>query len=359
MKFLILVTITFATLASAGLSKPKPLAASPAEEAASIHWNQGLNSGAHSWNPERLRENNSEVARPFAETEEAGFLLFHSDAHFSATQIKTTLAQNLPAGVKLFVYTNNSNEIASLKRHYEGLAGKNNVIVAALDYPDSDRAIWARDNTPIPVRLNTEVTGRTWGAVDAVYYGGDEPDSALANWFQIKLWKNPYKFEGGNFVADEKGNCLVVNKVATASIPDSVFTGLYGCKNLVRLKHVAGIGHADERVKFINNKTILTDTPSYVTQLSQLGYEVVLLPQPQLGKYRTYVNSLLVNGKVFVPVFDETNDEEALAVYRSQGLEVFPVNSETLSDHGNGSVHCITMTYPKMDVSELKRLLFQ
>lgn len=358
MKFLFLVMVTLTQISFARVSPAQSLAASRAEEAASVKWNQRLQAQLPNWNPDPVGNNRSEVVRPFAETEEAGYLLFHSDAHFSATQIKTTLAQNLPAGVKLFVYTNNPREVAGLKKHYESLAGKENVVVAALDYPDSDRAIWARDNTPIPVRLNTEVTGRTWGAVDAVYYGGDEPDTALANWFQIKLFKNPYKFEGGNFVADEKGNCLVVNKVATASIPDSVFTGLYGCKNLVRLKHVAGIGHADERVKFINNNTVLTDTPSYSNQLSQLGYEVVLLPQPQLGKYRTYVNSLLLNGKVFVPVFEEPNDEEALAVYRSQGLEVFPVNSESLSDQGNGSVHCITMTYPKMDVSELKRLLF-
>ncbi|NDG28131.1 MAG: hypothetical protein EB120_13275, partial [Proteobacteria bacterium] len=283
-----LFLVLFLGLGYAEAGTYKPLAPSLEETAASIQWNRKLGSRNYQWDYNRSLETTPSVERPFSETEEAGFLLFHADAPFSASRIKNTLAENLPSGVKLFVYTDSPKDVPDLKRHYEALAGKSNVEIASLDYASSDRAVWARDNTPIPIKLAPQMDQSSWGAVDAVYYGGDAPDEALAQWFHIQLVKNPYQFEGGNFVADQRGNCLIVNKTATAAIPDSVFHEIYGCKKLVRLKHVAGIGHADERVKFINEKTILTDTPSYVSTLSQLGYEVVVLPKPQNGKYRTY-----------------------------------------------------------------------
>lgn len=330
----------------------KPLLPSAEENRQAIQHNKNLNLRTWSLDYSVPR---SEAARPFSEVEEAGFLLFHSDTYYNATEIKNTLASNLPAGVKLVVYTNRSSQVNKLKKHYGSLAGQDNVEILNLQYKASDRAIWARDNTPIPVLLNSPINGRNWGAVDAVYYGGDEPDLALAKWFHIELFKNMYQFEGGNFVTDSRGNCVTVNKSATAQIPDTVFLNTYGCKQVIRLKHVAGIGHADERVKFINESVVLTDTPSYVPQLSALGYEVRTLPRPQGGYYRTYVNALSINDRVFVPVFGEELDKEALAVYESTGKRVIPVNSEDLSDNGNGSVHCITMTYPKVDFSELKR----
>ncbi|NBT58344.1 hypothetical protein EBT16_06130 [bacterium] len=350
---LALTHFCFLSLAAGTLA---PMGPTPNEQAAGIQHNQQLRKSFFSW------QNRSQfkVDRPFSELEKTGYLLFHSDNYYDTSVIKDTLASNLPAGVKLIVYTDVPSLVGSLRNHYEPLAGKSNLEVLGLKYRASDRAIWARDNTPIPVLLTEpSPNGTKWGAIDAVYYGGDEPDSALAGFFHINLGKNPYQFEGGNFVTDPKGNCVVVNKQPTSQIPDSVFTGTYGCRKLVRLKHVSGIGHADERVKFINDSTVLTDTPSYAQQLSDLGYEVRVLPTPVGGRFRTYVNSLSIDNKIFVPVFDEENDAEALAVYRSFGLDVFPLNSENISDNGNGSIHCITMTYPKMELSELKNLLFR
>ncbi len=287
--------------------------------------------------------------RPFSEIENAGYLLFHADTTFSTKTIKDTLAFRLPAGVKLAVFTDNPKEVSSLKRRYSKLAGKDRVEVLGLKYKASYRAIWARDNTPVPILNRSSDSEQSWGVVDAKYYGGDEPDVGIANWFKVPLIKNPYEFEGGNFVADARGNCVIVNKLATAFIPDTIFTSLYGCQKVVRLQHLAGIGHADERVKFIDEKVVLTDTENYVPELQSLGYEVRLLPKPEGGEYRTYVNSLSVNDTIFVPVFAERNDKQALEVYQSTGKNIVPLDSRTLSDRGYGSIHCITMTYPPME----------
>jgi len=271
-------------------------------------------------------------------------------------KIKDTLAARLPAGVKLAVFTDDPKEVNYLRRRYTKLAGKDRVEILDLRYQATTRAIWARDNTPIPVYYPSSDSEKAWGVVDAKYYGGDEPDLGIANWFKIPLTKNPYQFEGGNFVADARGNCVIINKLATAFIPDTIFTSLYGCQKVVRLQHLAGIGHADERVKFIDEKVVLTDTESYVPELQSIGYEVRLLPKPEGGEYRTYVNSLSINDTIFVPVFYERNDQEALEVYRSTGKKIIPLDSRTLSDKGWGSIHCITMTYPPLKSGRLEDL---
>jgi len=350
-----LFVLSFLSICSFGTYPKQSIGPSALEELRGIQHNQRLAQGIFTWRPNLQLQ----VERPFSEIEKTGYLLFHSDTYYNTDIIKDALASNLPAGVKLIVYTDQPSLVSRLRNHYEPLAGKSNVEVLGLTYRATDRAIWARDNTPLPVLLKDTTNSQKWGAIDAVYYGGDEPDSALASFFHVGLGKNPYQFEGGNFVTDPKGNCLIVNKLPTAEIPDSVFTEVYGCRQVVRLKHVSGIGHADERVKFINSTTVLTDTQSYVPQLSALGYEVRVLPSPQGGRYRTYVNSLSIENKIFVPIFNEENDDEALAVYKSFGLDVIPLDTEEISDNGNGSIHCITMTYPQMELSELKNLLFR
>lgn len=318
------------------------------EEQRSIEYNRRLELG-------QLPDKN-ETQRPFSEIETAGYLLFHSDTYFNTRVIKDTLAARLPAGVKLAVFTDNPKEVNYLRKRYSKLVGKDRLEILSLKYNATTRAMWARDNTPVPVLNLSPDAEKAWGVVDAKYYGGDEPDVGIANWFKIPLTKNPYEFEGGNFVADARGNCVIINKLATAFIPDTIFTSLYGCQKVVRLQHLSGIGHADERVKFIDENVVLTDTESYVPELQSLGYEVRLLPKPQGGEYRTYVNSLSINDTIFVPIYAEQKDSDALEVYRSTGKKIIPLDSRTLSDRGYGSIHCITMTYPPLKSGRLEDL---
>jgi agmatine/peptidylarginine deiminase len=63
--------------------------------------------------------------------------------------------------------------------------------------------------------------------------------------------------------------------------------------------------------------------------------------------YETYVNSLIINGTVWVPIYQQKTDAEALKVYKDLGFKVIAADSSLLSNEGAGSIHCITMTYPK------------
>jgi agmatine/peptidylarginine deiminase len=107
-----------------------------------------------------------------------------------------------------------------------------------------------------------------------------------------------------------------------------------------------GIGHMDERLKIFPNKIAMTDTPQYRQTLEALGYRVIEIPRGD-RPFETYINSILVNGVAFVPIFNQANDSFVVNTYSQLGYRVVPIYTNDLPNDGNGSLHCITMTYPE------------
>lgn len=291
--------------------------------------------------------------RPYAEYEKAGYLIFSSDFPFSSKKAKLAMAKNLPESTRLVVYTQHrdSSEQRKIRKTFADVIDESRLHIVHI--PKAHKGFWARDAVPVPVWRWETGAASELTVVGAKYFHRFEPDETFADLFSSHLTEYDYYFEGGNFIANAKNDCLVVNKNQTKQIPDSIFKRHYGCDRLVRLPYVKGIGHADESVKFVDNNTVLTDEESYVSLLEAHGFNVLRLPRPR-GSYETYVNSLIVNGVIYVPIFDEKNDEKALDVYRSLGFDkVIGLNSEKLSNGGKGSLHCITMTYPDVPLTEL------
>ena len=290
--------------------------------------------------------------RPYADYEAPGYLIMSSDFYFASRQAKLEMARNLPADATLVIFADSPSAAAKeqILENYESVIARNRIEVISL--PQANLGFWARDGIPVPViGLDNKLT-----VVDAVYVYGFEPDSEISRIFKAGLEKHQYYFEGGNFQANRLGDCMMVNNDRHINIPDEVFSGLYGCKTLVRLPYIDGIGHVDERARFINDKTIVTDTPAYKDILEAKGFTVRLLPKPA-KYYETYVNSLILNDHVIMPVFGEATDAQALAVYEELGLKASGGQSSSLSNDGVGSVHCITMTYPKVPAADLMKAL--
>lgn len=346
---------------------------------ASLTWAKGPQ--PHGFSQEQLKEmalNNLSLAQqerslgiignrsranvlPFAEYQTTGFVVFSDDDYYGdAEEIKNTIAANLPAGTTLLVYTDSSS-----KQYQKELFAKYSQYLPAdrlkiLQVPQSgSNNFWTRDNLPLPVWENSQ-----FALVDARYYYNFEPDMFFKNLFGVNLSGHKYFYEGGNFMANSRGDCLVVNRKKayvggvsdTAAIPDDVFRSLYGCKTLIRFKHLKGIGHADEVVKFMSDDIVFTDTPEYVAQLEKAGFQVVLLPEADLN-YETYINSLQVNDTIFVPIFGEANDQKAIDAYKKLGLKVVPIDTRDLATGGQGGIHCITMNYPPSPIKNITRLL--
>lgn len=308
-----------------------------------------------------LRQGLREQVLPFAEFQTTGYVVFSDDDYYGAAEeMKNLVAQHLPAGTTLLVYTDSSS-----KQYQQQLFTKYSKYLPAdrlkiLQVPSSgSNNFWTRDNLPLPVWDNSQ-----FSLVDARYYYNFEPDAFFKNLFNVSMTSHKYFYEGGNFMANSRGDCMVVNRKRsypggvsdTAAIPDEVFKSLYGCKTLLRFKHLKGIGHADEVVKFMSDDLVFTDTPQYVPQLEKAGFQVVLLPEPDLD-YETYINSLQVNDTIFVPVFGESGDKVAIEAYKKLGLKVVPVPTRELATQGQGGIHCITMNYPPAPLKSITRLL--
>ncbi len=292
------------------------------------------------------------VRMPWAEYGEAGYLIFSDDTDLLAGDAKKAMAQRLPKDMTLVVYTGNKSlqYQKELFKEYAQYIDADRLKVIYLS--TGNRGFWARDGVPVPTW--SLVNGaRKFGVVDAKYYHKFENDYEFSQYFNADLINiNPYMHEGGNFLANEDGECVVVNNERTVQIPDLSFKTKYGCHKLLRLPFIKGIGHVDESVKFIDKDTVISDDPTYQKMLKEAGYEVIKMPRPE-NEYETYINSLVVNGTVFLPVFGQAGDQEAIAIYESFGLKVVPVDSTQLSNDGLGSIHCITMVYPKVSFNEL------
>jgi len=290
--------------------------------------------------------------RPFADYEKTGYLIMSADFNFDSGPGKLEMARNLPADATLVIFASSADPATKERvlSAYESVVPRSRIKLIAL--PNASQGFWARDGIPVPVFSNA---GK-FGVVDAVYGHRFEPDTEIARLFHAGLEKHEFYFEGGNFKANAAGDCVMVNHGAHVKIPDDIFTSLYGCRQLIRLPFVDGIGHVDEHVSFISDKVIVTDLPEYKDILQGKGFTVHMLPKPS-GPYETYANSLIMDGKVIVPVFGRPTDEQALAVYRSLGLKATGGSSNTLSNRGQGSLHCITMVYPKVSATELMKAL--
>ncbi len=293
--------------------------------------------------------------RAYAEYDEAGYLIFNSTYFYESETAKKTMAKNLPEGVKLVIFTGDSSAGAAkrIKDDFKGFISPSRLSVVYM--PGGSNGFWARDGVPVPVYRTVNGVEK-FTVVDA-RYSRFEQDKRFKDLFNADMTRHNYFYEGGNFMANSINECLVVNTQATNMIPNHVFEIHYGCKTLIRLPHVKGIGHVDEVVKFIDDSTVVTDEKSYVEVLEKQGYKVILLPEP-FRQYETYINSLIVNGTVFVPIFKESGDKAALKAYEDAGFEkVIGLDSRVLSTQGLGSIHCITMTYPPVEMNKLLKAM--
>lgn len=284
--------------------------------------------------------------RPFSELERAGYLLMSSDYDFNSREAKRTMAKNLSEDVTLVLYTSNVSDRARLIADFDDVISPDRIRVIQLK--QTERGFWSRDGLPVPVWAE----GYRLAFTDAKYYHRFEPDAEIGKLFGLNVLTNSYYFEGGNFMPNDQGVCLTVDNSRSSKMPDTILRNLYGCKTLLRLPFEKGIGHVDESARFANTMTVLTDSAGYAQRIRAAGLEAVQLPRPQ-KEYETYVNSLLVNDVMFVPIFKEPNDEAALNIYRRFGFKVVGIPTNSLANDGLGSLHCITMTYPPMPFADL------
>lgn len=287
-----------------------------------------------------VRDLGIKLSRPVEEYAKFKYLLISAYESFSVD--KTVFAKNLPNDVVLVVLTNNPE---SARNKYSKYLPEDRLIIAV----DSTASVgfWARDSFPIPVLDNLGNPLLVGHKYFRNFYGND----ALADSVGFRMVSENFVFVGGNLMADDKGQCITTNSSRLFGLSEKTLKQSFGCKAVKIMPWTTGIGDIDETVKLLPNNQALTNQQQLKPILESLGYTVTMLPDA--GGYRTYANSLVLNGTVFMPSYNQPEDQTAKAIYESFGYKVVFLDSRVVSDQGMGSIHCMTMAYPEMNINRL------
>lgn len=252
---------------------------------------------------------------------------------------------------------------------------------------------WARDFAPItiireqkPVLLNFTFNG--WGDK----YNA-ELDNAInrklhdAGHFHTELEDIPLILEGGSIESDGQGTLLSTRQCLLAKnrnpgfnesmLEESLKTHL-GIKRILWLNHGALQGddtdsHIDNLARFVSGDTIAylqcnhSEDPHYEclkemeTELKTFKtlhgepYKLLPLPLPKPlhdpdGRRlpASYINFLIINGAVLLPLFNAPEDH--IAIKKLQTLyperDIIGINCREIIRQ-NGGIHCLTMQFPE------------
>ena len=224
---------------------------------------------------------------------------------------------------------------------------------------------WVRDYGPEPI-----FTNGLSGLVDHIY-NRPRPDDDVVSWelgteFGVSVYGTDLVTSGGNFMSDGHGIAfstdLILDENATLTYEDIslVMNEYLGITqyNIVPDISDEGIHHIDCWAKLLNEETILVkevwpDHPDYaaieanvvtlqaMTNCYGRPYNIVRV---YCGKIRQntaacYTNSIILNDRVFVPLFDIDEDAAALTTYEAAmpGYEVLGFTGSWLSDD---AIHC-------------------
>jgi agmatine deiminase len=242
--------------------------------------------------------------------------------------------------------------------------------------------IWIRDYGPIMGIAKDE--NRV--AVNAIYdvlpqYPQDDDNGMVSHWAAHRNFAmQPLELhtEGGNLWSDGQGTLIMSSQVFMSNPyydRDRLLEYLHQIFEFEKLIITPRLtleetGHVDLLVKLVSADTafvaradsfstgeVLRKTKRLLereTNAKGQPYRVIQLPTPSLYMNwfsypirRGYTNSLTVNGRVLVPVYGITLDEQVLRIYADAmpDYEIIPIDSH-IGINGGGAVHCMTKEVP-------------
>lgn len=238
--------------------------------------------------------------------------------------------------------------------------------------------IWVRDYGPF---VGFAPDGSR-AALDGVYhplsaYPAGQDDvmpQRYAALLDIPVRTFDLRTEGGNFWSDGQGTLLMTeglyarNPHLGREEVERRLREAFQFDKLLLVDSIRGeeTGHVDLVFKLADRHTILINPPSLPFNRARIEkaqalfrretnaagepYRVIELPAPApylnwgfFSIWRSYTNSLTVNGRVLAPVFRVAQDARALALYQSAlpDHEIIPINCAQAAN-GGGAVHCLT-----------------
>jgi len=272
----------------------------------------------------------------------------------------------------------------------ELFSNKNNLIFIKMSSNDT----WSRDFGALTVQENNQFTildfeFNAWGK-KFPYNLDNKITKQLKNTQLFKTYKYksiPFVLEGGSIESNGEGVLLTTSKCLLEKNRNANFTQheieqklitYLGVKKTLWLNsgYLEGDdtdSHIDTLARFVNSDTIVyqscddkTDIHyeelKYMekelltfTNLNGVKFNLIALPWIKPKYYlnerlpATYANFLIINNAVLVPTYNDENDRKAIEIFKNlfPRRDIIGVDCQVLLRQ-HGSLHCITMQYPKI-----------
>jgi agmatine/peptidylarginine deiminase len=238
-------------------------------------------------------------------------------------------------------------------------------------------SVWIRDYGPWFMRKEDNAEG----IVDFIYNRPRPWDDTIPwrigqSW-AIPVYGSPLEHAGGNFMTDGLGTGFTStliheeNQSYTPAQVESLMLAYSGLEQFIVLPriNIEYTGHIDLWTKILNdtlvmvgeyapghpNHTLLNENADSISRCKNregYPYRIVRIPMPWSTSNAppSYLNSLFVNNKVLVPLWNQPEDSIALSIYE-QALpdhDIVGINCAAMSGSG-GAIHCITMQIPSTE----------
>jgi len=272
---------------------------------------------------------------------------------------------------KVYIIVGSSSEQDSITNYLQ----THNVPLDSIDFFTWPRnSIWIRDYGPWFMRQQDN----TQGIVDFIYNRPRPLDDTIPwrigqNW-AIPVYGSPLEHPGGNFMVDGQGTGFASNLIyqenpsMTPAQIESLMLAYNGLEQFIVLPriNIEYTGHIDLWTKILNdtlvmvaeyapghpNYNILNDNADSIGRCKNregFPYRIARMPLPWSlsDAPPSYLNSLIVNNKVLVPLYNQLEDDTALFIYQQllPDHEIIGIDCTAMSNWG-GAIHCITMQVP-------------
>jgi agmatine/peptidylarginine deiminase len=288
--------------------------------------------------------------------------------------IPSTLVQELAEDDTLYVLAETDAQITGATNSFT-YWGMNLDHIVFIQTPTNSH--WTRDWGPVSVFDGEGI----WSIVDFIFEGypwvpprnnrnwqhDNAVNSVLADHFDAPLYDMPLYFTGGNVMTDGYGSAFSTEQMLAENSPlatpqeffDIVeeYTGVFNYQ-IVDNFESHGIQHIDCVAKLLDEETVLikrvphwhqdferieTIAEQFETMENCFGRPYEIFRVHDSTGVAAYTNSLILNDKVFVPLFDTDDDEAALQVYENAmpGYEIIGIYYDNW--YGYDALHCRTM----------------
>ncbi len=298
----------------------------------------------------------------------AGVIMYWNPySNYQYDQIAVQVINGIQSQAKVYLQTNDETHkytiIEVLQNHEVPLQN-----IVFLDVYGA--RIWIRDHGPFSIYDDEELAFVGFNDF-ASYHGDKDLTERLAEYWDLNYYGFMHIiFDGGNYMVDSHGQLFATDRLYTnnPAIPqEEIDSILYHYMNIEKIHTFRPMtndywGHLDMQIKLLNDTTFIISTvdenhpdydpleENYQTLLSlehPEGKEYQVHKIPKADNWKTYINSLIVNDVVLVPVYDHINDIQAIETYETLLPEktIIGINCNAMIGWG-GAIHCVKNQIP-------------